>query len=541
MFVLIFAVPSSSWAEVVLSDSFTDTTMVDMSKTTATVDLTEHCVRLPERSLVNALALQKDSTGYAVATSTGIKMYDYDDATNSLVENTAFSVPWATDATGVSLRQDNLNIWAITESSLAYYKFNGAGMSDDPNLKISGLNNVLSVAALQNQNSALVLQEKNGKAQITSYRDTGSLDPSATFQLDIADPVAVSIVNDSPDFILTSKTAQYYFMYDDATGNYLEDAAKRLSSLSEVVSSSSNEIGSVIVSKTNSSFYMHDDAGPPKAVAIYSTGPVDKPVAVSVRPEQYEYAYLDEDGNVSYYLYDEASGKMVRDSVMETSGHSLNKGYAHPREYYSKTIISSKTYDAVMLTVSQTVPANTSVNWFVSSDGGVTWVPSNPGVWTAVTAGDRFTVKAVLDTSDTAVTPKIFQVVLTVEDDFQIIGEINPNPAERGRNCEITAGVTRLTTGETVAVDSVDVIVPTSNIAPGGSAISGSMTYNPGDSKWHYTFLVPDLIQAGFWPDDGSYQAKITARKGLTEKEVLVNFQVQGHILRRLVIRTTSW
>lgn len=534
--------PCPAWAEQVLTDSFTDTSRVDLTKTTATIDLVEHCVRLPQRSLVNALALQEDSTGYAVATSTGIKMYDYDDATHTINENNAFSSPWAIDATGVSLRQDNLNIWAISESSLAYYKFNGSSMSDDPSLKLSGLRDVLSVAAYKNSDSALILQRDNGTAKITKYTESfNSLVPETVFQTSIIDPIAISIVNDSPDFVLSSKDSLYYFMYDDFAGNYIEDTAKRLALSQIVVSTSSDDSGTVVSTTTDASYYMNDDAGPPKVASVYSVGAINKPVSISLRNGQYEYAYLDEDGKINYYIYDEAAQQMVRDSSMETTGHTMNKGYAHPREYYSKVTSSSKPYDAVMLTVSQSIPANTSINWYVSSNGGTSWVPCYPGAWTAVVAGSQFAVKAILDTTDTGVTPKILAVTLTAEDDIQVIGTINPSPVERGRNLEISAEIIRLTSNETISVDSVEVTVPTENVAPGHSPTTGHLTFNSGDGKWHYTFLVPEIIQSGYWPDNGSYHARLVARKGTVQKEVILSFQVQGHILRRLVVRTTSW
>lgn len=535
---ILLVVPLTAWGETLFTDSFYDTSKVDMTKTTATVDLEEHCVRLPLRSLVNAIAVQEDSIGYVVATSNGIIMYDYDDATGSVVENSAFSAPWVTDAIGVSLRQDNLNIWSITEGSLSYYKLSGSAMSSDPALKVTGLNDVLSVTAFKNRDSALILQRKEGTAKISRYNQ-GSINPVTVFQADIPDPISISIVGDSPDFILTTRTGQFYFMYDDAGNTYYENMAYRLT-ITDAISSSSDDAASVIATDNEIKYYMFNDLGPPVAVTAFSKAISSKPIAVSLRPGQFEYAYIDEYGAVKYYIYDEATNQMVRDTSLETQGHSLNKGYGHPKDYYSKEYISSKPYDAAMLTVSQSIPSGTSIRYYISSNGGTTWTEAILGTWVQVPLGDRFVVRAVLDTSDNQVTPKIFQVTLMVDDDYKIDATID-QMVERGRNCEITAEVTRLTTGDPIDVDSIEVTVPIDKLAPGETPITGTMTYDPEDGKYKFTFLVPELTQVGYWPDNGYYQARIVATKGISQKEVLVDFEVQGHIFRRLVIRTTTW
>lgn len=542
---LVFSLPV--FAEVVLDDSFTDTSQVDLTRTSARVDTVNHCVLLPERSLASAVDMLKNSLGYAVASNSGITLYELDDATGTIEANPEFACPWATDATGVSLRQDNLNIWAITEDSVAYYKYNGTGMSNDPALKMSGLNSVLSVAAFKNKESALVLQADGNLARITRYDAGGSLNPSLVIEPGVSDPVAVSMVNDSPDFRLFTKDTAYYYSYDDAGGSYVEDPVKRVSGLADIISASGDDTGSSILTNSDAGYYMNGDTGGAARVDVFSPGPVNNPVAVSLKTGTYEQAIVDGDGNVQWWSYDDAAGRMVRDPGLEIAGLTLNSGYAHPKSYYSKVMTSSFTCNAACLTVIDDIPAGASVCYYVSSDGGGTYTAIIPGGWTAVPGGTSFVLRAVLDTTDTQVTPKILHVRLECEADFTINAYVDPQPAERGRNATISAAAVKLTTGEPVNLDWCRVEFPLPvkldgdpALAPGDTPISVDMILNGATGRWEYMFTVPDKTADGFWPDDGVYRARITGFNGGVSKSRDVDLEISGNILRRLVIRTIN-
>ncbi|MFZ5632271.1 MAG: hypothetical protein ACOY40_05425 [Bacillota bacterium] len=410
--IIISIVPAH--AETILDDGFEDTTMVDLTKTTARVDTVNHCVLLPWQSLSSSISTLESGLGYAAASKDGITLYEYDDATGTMAVNPAYSCPWATDATGVSIRQDNLNLWAITSDSIAYYKFNGVGMSNDPALKTTGLVNVLSVAAFKTKDSALLLQNDGNKAKITKYDAGDSLNPALVFTPDITDPVSISMVNDSPDFRLFTKTSGYYFMYDDAGYRYIEDPARRITGLAGVLSASSDDTGSPVLTGNDLGYYINNDTGGASRVDVYSPGPVNNPVAVSLKPGTYEQVFIDESGNVHWWTYDDAANRMVRNAALEISGLNLNRGYAHPRDYYSK-VINTTANDAVLLTVVEDKPVGTSIQYFVSSDGGANFTPVTPEVWTAVPGGNRFVVRAVLDTADPVQTPKILHISLEVD------------------------------------------------------------------------------------------------------------------------------
>lgn len=546
LFLLVPSLPV--FAEVVLDDGFADTSRVDLTRTTARVDTVNRYVLLPWQSLAGAVDTLENGIGYATASKEGVNLYEYDDATGRMVQNSIYSCPWATDATGVSIRQDNLNVWAVSGDSIAYYRFNGAGMTNDPALKVTGLIDVISVAAFKNRDSALLLQSEGNKAKITRYDAGAGLNPALVFTPDIVEPVAVSMVDDSPDFRLFTKTAAYYFSFDDAAGTYVEDPARKITGLTDVVSASSDQTGSSVLTATDLGYYMNNDTGGATRVDVLSPGPVTNPVAVSLKSGTYEQVFLDENGNVQWWTYDDARGRMVRDTALEISGLNLNRGYARPRSYYSKVVNTAVTYDAARLTVTEDKPTGTSIAYYVSSDGGVTFTAVIPGTWTAIPRGSSFVVRAVLDTTDPQQTPKILHVTLEVEEDLILEGQITPQPAERGRNATIMARAVSLTSGAAVALDSCTARYPLETKADGSPALpdgqlptDAAMVYNPATGWWEHTFTVPEKTVSGRWTDDGVYLVRITGVKGAAQEQVTLNFEISGNILRRLVIRTLTW
>lgn len=544
-FLIFLCLSSPAFAGVILDEGFTDTSLVDLTKTSARVDIVNHQVLLPFQSLASSINMLENGTGYATASKEGIRLYEYNDATGRVEQNNVYSCSWATDATGVSIRQDNLNVWTITPDSIAYYKFDGAGMSDDPALKTTGLVDVLSVAAYKARDSALLLQSEGNKVKITRYEVGANLNPALVFKPDISDPVSVSMVNDSPDFRLFTKDSVYYFSYDEAGGTYIEDPARKIAGLSGVISGSSDEAGNSILTNNDVSYYINNDAGGASRVEVFSPGPVNIPVAVSLKPGAYEQVFLDENGNVQWWTYDDAVGSMVRDPNMELSGLNLNKGYAHPRSYYSLNVNTPTPYDAAYLTVAEDNPAGTSISYYVSSDGGVSFTAVTPGRWVAVPSGSNFVVKAVLDTGDPQQTPKLLHVALNVDDDLVLEGNINPQPAERGRNVAVSARAVRLTTGFAVTLDSCSVRYPLETKANGGPALPDGesptdavMVYNAGTGFWEHTFTVPEKSVDGRWTDDGVYRVRITGIKGFSQKQTNISFVLAGNIMGRLIIRS---
>lgn len=413
LMLILYHPPPAGAAEVILHDSFDNTDYVDLNKTSAYVNTAQGYVSLPVQAMPSALAMKEFGYEYAVATAEGINVYSYDDATGKMTKNPALSVPAVTSAIGVAVRQDAPDIWALTSTSLTLYKFNGSRMATSPNLQVTGLTDVIAVSAWSDADKAAVLTRSG---TVTIYDASGgSLVPAITFSTGLSDPVAISVVPGTPDIVVAAGDAFYYYVYDDATGNYVRDGLRDTTGLNGVVSAGSSPGAVGILDNQGVSCFLQDDTGGYRSVVALSASPISGPVALSLKPGAYDYAVLTREGEVKYYTYDDGTGSVTENPALEVTGLTLSSsGYLHPKDYYSKVVTTGEVYNTIRLTVDQDLPPGTSVTWYVSSDGGITWSEVTPGSWVAVNPGNRFAVHAVLDTTDVTVTPKIFEVTLEV-------------------------------------------------------------------------------------------------------------------------------
>lgn len=533
LIVFLLALPGPVWAVTVLEDGFNNTLNVDMTKTTAVVDTADSSVRLPSMNIPNAVAMNKYGDGYAVVTKTGIQMYEYNDLTGSVQLNNAFSVPFITDAIGVAIRQDNVNIWAIRQDGVQYVKFNGSAMADDPALKASGIGQVLSVDAWENNDKAVVLLKNGNNAQLKAYNaQTGSLVNELSQNISIQDPVAVSIVKGTADLRVATKDSIYYLMYDDASGQYVEDTAKKITGLSNIISLSSDDSIHAVTSSLNAQLILDNDTGGGTPVGAYSIGAVSGAYAISLKPGSYDQAIVTASGEVQYWRYDDATGKMVRDSSMEKTGLQLMGGYIAPKEYWSKVFSTAEDYEEVRLTVTQDVPANTSITYWVSTNGGINFTQVLPGIWTSVPTGRDFVVKAALDTANKEVTPKILYVKLeasTLEIKNLTVTAIAQNkdgqslptnvfPVEAKAGADVIFEVTTEGFAENVWAD----FTTGANVV-----LTPKQPISENINVWWGSFVVPvDAV------DPSSIGITLTAQSGVKQKHLTVNpfINVRGKI-----------
>lgn len=439
MVLLLYHPPPADAGQVILDDKFQkekkDDPYINPYRTTASVhaDPNGGYVCLPQQAMPNAIAVKQISDEYAVVTTDGIAVYSYDEKAKGMVKNQNLSVslPLGTNAIGVAVRQDTPDIWVLaSDNSLTLYKFNGFQMAADPNLRVAGLNNVLSVSSWPDIDRAAVLSKsdatKTGTVTIYDVAD-GKLIPGLTFDTGLTDPVAVSVMPGTPDIVVANADAFYYYAYDDATGHYVpDDTRKATGLLSGILSVSSQQAGTAVLNSLGVAYYLQSSAGSYQSVAVLSASPISNPVALSIKPGTYDYAVLTQSGDVKYYTYDDSLGAMNENRAMEITGLLIPTGYLHPKEYYSAIINSGNSSSKVLLTVNQTLPPGTTVDWYVSSDGGLSWVAVTPGNWATITPGSQFVVHAVLDTSNSEITPKIFEVKLEAEDKTIIGITLNP-------------------------------------------------------------------------------------------------------------------
>ena len=137
---------------------------------------------------------------------------------------------------------------------------------------------------------------------------------------------------------------------------------------------------------------------------------------------------------------------------------------------------------------------------------------------------------------------------LTVKESFEIVGQVTPNPAERGRKIRITAYAQRIGTGEKIQISEVKAYIPhptkpdDTPALPGGTTpVVVNMSWDNAIKGYVYDYLLPDKTVDGRWTDDGTYYIRVVGKQGEVEKEALLPVQIRGHILQRVYIRTDKW
>ncbi len=512
--VISIAFPSVATAEVILEDDFTNTSLVDMTKTDAVVDTEAGEVRLPKIKMPNAIDMLKYGEGYAVTASDGVIISEYDAATGALHDT---KINWLTNARGLAIRQDNMSLWAIGDDHVQYCQFSGGAYSDDPALKSSGLTEVLSVDSIDGTDQAVVLSRTDsGKAKITRYRAGTSLTVELEKELDIGEPVALSVVDGTPDVVVVTKTGKHYLMFDDATQDYIEDTARKASGYSNIVSASANQDGTAILEGDEGQYLQDDDAGGAQQVLAYSAGQVPGALALSLKPGAYDQAFITETGEVQYFIYDDATDQMTR-------------------------VSTGADYDTVKLTALTETPAGTGIVFYVSTDSGATWTEITPGQWEDVPYGREFVVKAVLDTTDPLKTPKITHIKLEVTTlelmDLEIVAIALNDP---GQPEPVTSFPARVKAGAEImfrnttkgCAEQVSSLFTTGlNVT-----LTPDQPVTTNENTWEGFFTVPvDSLQGS------NIGAILTARRGDKEKHLVVDpfILVDGKVYESVSLKLT--
>lgn len=188
--------------------------------------------------------------------------------------------------------------------------------------------------------------------------------------------------------------------------------------------------------------------------------------------------------------------------------------------------------------------------WRVSKDGGAWQYYAAPP--TTLPAGNYVIELRVQDIPQHPMLEPLWSEwygqTLTVKESFEIVGQVTPNPAERGRKIRITAYAQRIGTGEKIQISEVKAYIPhptkpdDTPALPGGTTpVVVNMSWDNAIKGYVYDYLLPDKTVDGRWTDDGTYYIRVVGKQGEVEKEALLPVQIRGHILQRVYIRTDKW
>ena len=416
----IFTIPVM--AEKIFEDTFMDATKIDTKKTTALVDTVLGEISLQRKKIPNALAVKEMQNEFALINGEQINYYSFDAATNALQKNELLSISDITDPVGIALGENDYSLWVLTETEVRRYDYTENGMSHNPYLSMTGLTDVFSISSNPLDGTVAVLsKDSEGKGVVSTYKTTeeGKLEviPQLSINTGFEDPSSISMVPNTSDLVVSAGDSTYYYSYESQSNSYVQNVMMSVATGSPVTSLCVQKSGDsyAVVTAEGSDYYTYDiEISQMNRIPTLSTSSSNYSYAVSLKQGGYEYAMLTEDGQVQYWMFDEGTGSMVRNSAMEIASVDIKNRYYSPRDYVSNAITSTRIYDEVKLTSTEEKPEGTAIKWNISTDEGATWKEVAIGQWVDINQTNTLIIKAVLTAAESMnqPTPKIMDIAV---------------------------------------------------------------------------------------------------------------------------------
>lgn len=415
MALLLWLLPVGIYADT-FQDTFNDKTKIDIDKTGVAVDTTNGYLSLPKNPMPNALAMKEFGYEYAVVVENGVKFFSFDGA--GMVENPFLSIGSITNPLGVALREDQQSIWVLTDTELKRYDYNGSGMVYNPFLSITGLSNPISISAQPADDFVAILSKDGEGKGVISYfgkDENGQIIsiPFLSMNTNIMNPVSISLVKNSYDLVIASSDAIYYYAYD-GTG-LIQNPFLTITGQENIVSfmAAGDELQYKILKDDSKAVesYLLSGTGMDR-VDILSKTNLPESIAMSIKPGSFDFGLLTKTGDIQYYSFDGST--YIRNYYLEVTGLNITQKYRSPKEYQSIEFKASKLCDTARLVVTEEVLENTSIQYYISTDSGSTWVPIIPNTWMDTALSDKFKIRAVFSTDNDQITPKLYDIALEV-------------------------------------------------------------------------------------------------------------------------------
>lgn len=404
-----------------LDDDFNDTSLVDLSKTTADVDTGNGWVTLARKNLANGITLYEDNSDITLINGTTVETYRYSGL--AMEKEMSLSVELGlSDPLSVSGSRGGEYLVLDRERQRAgYYNYDGLSMVENPLLSVNGLTSPLAAATVRGSPDFAVLEDKH----INRYSFDGSgmvLNNALSISMEEpVNPVALAVTAEGFDYAVVDQgnNQVLYYRFDGSsivTNPFMSVTAPGELKRPKSISLSDEGAFYVVVDDQDVKAYNYDGTGMVYN-ALLSVHGLNSPLAVALKPGSmgsFEYAVLHygEDGQplVSYYAFDGEG--MVEVPSLKITGLAPIP-YANDQLLWSKEITTEKPVADLKIKADVELPANTGILWQVTVDG-ITWldaVNNGPAVRFA-TAGSRLNYRAVLHTGEPGLTPKILRVQL---------------------------------------------------------------------------------------------------------------------------------
>lgn len=487
---------------VVFSDTFTDTSQVDLNATTAHVDTTGGWVELWHPSQAMAISVdQAQDPGWpsniVVADRSGVQWYTYDQASGRMQRVDAFGYAY-TNPVGVALVPQTRNYWVLTRGAGDTYEirqavWSGSGMVDNPLAAVSGLSAVVAIAAVDS--GAVAVADKNGRVSVYNQ---GVLDPEHSFDTGLSDIQTVINIPGTWNFVVVTKGGAYQYVYDQAAGRYVQNPAFTVQTGSQTIISGAIADGGNLIDlltpDQNSAYVFDQGAGQMAQAGVYTIGNLQGAVAVGL-PSNQVVVIAGQDGTVRTYQYN--GGGFTENPNLQIGGLQFTKDYHSPGVYQSLPVTPPGPNNMFQVIPTEQNDPGTSISYALSVDGGQTFTPVQPNTWVHLPANTfnppeganvppgPYIVRATLTSSSRDATPRLTDIALRAYLDVtppSAPGQPAGNPSPSGQT------VTRITW--TPAEDA---------LAAPSTGVSGIATYQ-------IRFSTDGGVTWGPWIDTGSDQ-----------------------------------
>lgn len=531
-------------AAIYIQDTFTDITKIDTSKTSAQIDTANGWVTLSEKNLANSILLYPDSYDITIINNDAVETYQYNGSGMEL--NVGQSINGGlTEPVSIAGRTGEYIVLDRGTKTASWYHYDGTGMVQNGVLGISLLNDPEAIDVFPDTYDVALLDRTN--LNWYSYDGVGMAPNNfLTFNTGgSSNPISLSLENDNFACVVLDKAANEIRHYYFDGNNMVLNAAKSIQVPGELTKPKSLSVSKdgglyLIVDDTTIKAYSYDGSNMVYNSYLSRTGSA-KPLAVSIKPNSYDYAVLDQIAGhpeISYYAFNGSSMEEI--STLRITGLD-GIGFGNDQLLTGKIVTVAQSVSGLKLIANVEIPEGTSITWEVTVDG-VIWKPITPG-------GDyvRFSspgihpnYSAVLHTNDSSVTPKILDVQL-LDASLSVIGHADQSAYKAGEAMVLYAD----TEG---SAERVEAIMWWS----GGNSFTSEID----------TDLVPDLLilnDLNTWHTrhdypsnydrvviipqnmpDGNYTILIKAYSGEREAEDTISIQVGGSQFNKIMSEITD-
>lgn len=399
MLLLLASCPvSAAQGALLFSDTFQDVSKVDLNRTTAWVDTTNHDVELWHPSQTNVIATHSTVNGLlkdiVVATSTGIQWYTINDQTGK-VELDPVNSSTVPDALGVALAPESQDYWVFTDQgstqTVQLIQFDGSGMAANPTMAVSGLSNVVAISAVNPQTVAVA--DRTGEVSVYTYNSaTGQLakNPTKSFATGLTNIRAVNVIPGTFNVVVTTANGSYEYVLNETTGVYQQNAVKTVTTSSQTIVSGAVVDGGNFVSlldPSKASAYQYNMAtGTMSSSSLYTVGPLTNAIAVSL-PSDTSTVLASKNGTVTTYQFNQATGTMTLNPNLTITGLAFTQDYKSPSIYQSIPITPTTPNNMFEIVPTEQNDPGTSITYALSVDGGNTFTAVQPNTWIHLPAG----------------------------------------------------------------------------------------------------------------------------------------------------------